>query len=63
LLYVAPSPSIKSVSFGYYFSEKNRVVDRWYDQDRKGTWIRVAEKYDRGIITVDAAYLIDDAVA
>lgn len=63
LLYVNPAPSIKSVSFGYYFKDKNRIADRWYDNDREGTWVRVSESYDKGIVTADAGYLIKNAVA
>ncbi|MFW5902804.1 MAG: major capsid protein [archaeon] len=63
VLYVEPNPTIKSVSFGYYFKDADREVDRWYDQDRRGTFIRVRDSYDRGIVTDDAAYLIEDAVA
>lgn len=63
ILYVQPSPSLKSISFGYYFKDEDRVVDRWYDEDRKGTWVRVGESYDKGIVAADAGYLVKDAVA
>jgi len=63
LLYVTPKPGIYSVSFGYHFTFANRVVDKWYDNTRKGTWIRVSENYAREIVCSDAAYLIKDAVA
>jgi hypothetical protein len=63
LLYVAQRPGVKQVSFGYHFQYKNRQVDKWFDKDREGTWVRVHDDYTREIITVDAAYLIKDAVA
>jgi hypothetical protein len=63
LLYVTPRPGVKQVSFGYHFQFKNRSVDKWYDKEREGTFVRVHDFYTREIITVDAAYLIKDAVA
>lgn len=63
LLYVAPRPGIKQLSFGYHFQLKNRVADKWYDQDREGIWIRVHDNYTREIVTVNAAYLIKNAIA
>lgn len=64
LLYVAPRPSVKNVSFAYHFQHKTPfVTDKWYDKDREGTWVRVHDYYVRETITVDAAYLIATAVA
>lgn len=63
LLYVTPRPGVKQVSFGYHFQYKNRRVDKWYDKEREGTFARIHDHYTREIITVDAAYLIKDAVA
>ncbi len=64
LLYVAPRPTIKNVSFAYHFQYKPTLTtDKWYDKDREGTWVRVHDFYTRETITVDAAYLIEDAIA
>ncbi len=63
LVYVAPRPAIRQISFGYHFQLKNRVADKWYDKDREGTWVRVHDTYTREIVTVDAAYLIKNAIA
>jgi len=62
LIYVPKRPGIKEVSFGYYFQYK-KSVDKWYDQDREGTFVRVHDFFTKEIITVDAAYLIKNAVA
>lgn len=64
LLYVTPKPGIKQVSFGYHFQMKApRMVDKWYVNDRKGTFVRVTDSYVREIVSTDCAYLIKDTVA
>ncbi len=63
LIYVPAKPGIRSISFGYHFTLGTRLVDKWYDNDREGTWIRVHDTYTREIVSVDAAYLIKNAVA
>lgn len=64
LLYVTPRPGIRQVSFSYFFQYKPTLVaDKWYDKDREGTWVRVHDFFTRETITVDAAYLIKNAVA
>lgn len=63
LAYITPRPAKNSVSFGYHFQYRKRKSDKWYDEDREGTFVRVHDHYTREIITVDAAYLIKNAVA
>lgn len=63
LLFVNPRPSIRAISFGYHFQDAVRVVDKWYDKDRKGTFVRVTDRYTREIVSVNCAYLIKNAVA
>lgn len=64
LLYVEPKPAIKRVSFGYHFQLKSpRMVDKWYNKDKKGTYVRVTDSYTREIVSVGCAYLIKNAVA
>ncbi|MCX6013511.1 MAG: major capsid protein [Chloroflexi bacterium] len=63
LIYVSPRPGIKQISFGYHFQNKIREVDKWYDKDRKGTFVRVTDCYTREIVSIDCAYLIYGAVA
>jgi len=62
LTYVTKTPGIKKVSFGYHMNHK-KSVDKWYDKGREGVRVRVHDFYTREIVTVDAAYLIKDAVA
>ena len=63
LAYITPRPGIKQISFGYHFQDKVRVVDKWYDKDRKGTFVRVTDRYVREVISETAAYLFKNAVA
>ena len=63
LAYITPKPARNKVSFGYHFQYKMRKADKWYDKDREGTFVRVHDHYTREVITVDAAYLIKNAVA
>jgi len=61
--YITPRPGIKKISFGYHFKDKNRTTDKWFDNDRKGTFVRVTDRYTREIVSVDCVYFIKDAVA
>jgi len=64
LLYVNPRPTIKNISFGYHFQLKTpRIVDKWYEKDQKGTFVRVTDEYTREIVSANCAYLIKNAVA
>jgi hypothetical protein len=63
LLYVTSRPAVKQISFGYHFQDAVRIVDKWYDKVRKGTFVRVTDRYTREIVSTDCAYLIYNAVA
>ncbi len=63
LLYVTDRPGVRQISFGYHFQDAVRLVDKWYDNDRKGTFVRVTDRYTREIVSTDCAYLIYNAVA
>jgi hypothetical protein len=63
LLYVTPRPAIRAISFGYHFVDKVKAVDKWYDKDKKGTFVRVTDRYTREIVSVDCAYLLTAVVA
>ncbi len=64
LLYVTPRPGIKTVSFAYFFQMLvPRRADKWYNNDRKGTYVRITDEYIRETVSVDCAYLIKDTVA
>ena len=63
MIYVSKKPGPRSLSFGYHFQLKNRVVEKWYEKKVKSTYIRVTEDFTREIVTVDCAYLIKNAIA
>jgi len=63
LLYIAPTVKIKQLTFGYTFTYGSRQTERWTDGDRKGTYVRVHDNYQQGIVAATAAYLIKNAIA
>jgi len=63
ILYVAPQRRLKTITFGWTFTWKDRVTKRWRDEDREGTYVRVNWNYDQKIVAAEAAYLIKNAVA
>lgn len=64
ICYIAPAVRIKQVTFGYTFTYSKRMVKRWRDEDREGTYVRIGnDNYVQKIIAVGAAYLIRTAVA
>lgn len=62
LIYRPKRPAIKQIAFGYHFQHK-KTADKWYDKDREGTFVRIHDFYTREVLTVNAAYLIINAVA
>ncbi|MBI5810447.1 MAG: hypothetical protein HZB21_04575 [Deltaproteobacteria bacterium] len=65
-LYVAPSPGIKSITFGATFSETNRQTQRDFDPKRgiKGAhYLKVAWNSDEKVIASDLGYMVENAVA
>lgn len=63
LCYIAPTVKLKQLTLGYTFSFGTRQAERWTDGDRKGTYVRVHDNYQQGIVAATAAYLIKNAVA
>ena len=64
LAFITPRAGLRQVTFGYTFTYATRVVERWNDQDRKGTYVRVGnDNYVQKIVAVGAGYLIKTAVA
>jgi hypothetical protein len=62
--YIPAQPKKKERCFGYTVRRKSGpVVDRWYDNDRKGWWIRNSDEWDQYIIDETAVYMIKDACA
>jgi hypothetical protein len=74
LAYVPQRPGLKTPAFAYEFTWRypggqEQITERWYEQKRKSTVIRVSRRYDIKFIAVDATckstagYLIKNAVA
>lgn len=63
VLYISPQRRLKTITFGWTFTWKDRVTKRWRDEDREGTYVRVNWNYDQKIVAAEAAYLIKDSVA
>lgn len=63
LVYVNRGSNLKAVTFGWTIKYKQQEVEKWWDRDRKGTYIRVHEYYDQVYAVPTAAYLIKNAVA
>lgn len=56
--------STEDVCFGYTPRRKSAfIADRWYDNDRKGDWVRCTDEYDQFIMEEKAMYMLKDAVA
>ena len=61
---VNPSQGQKILTAGRLFRhEKYRKVDKWYDNAKSGTVVRVSDLVDPKVVAADAGYLIKAAVA
>jgi hypothetical protein len=64
IAYVSPKISIKMLTLGVTFTYSQRIVKRWRDEDREGTYVRIGnDNYVQKIIAAVAGYLIKNAVA
>jgi len=74
MAFVNSKAKIKQLSTAYKFkwrypSGQTRIVDGWYDKDRKSDIVRIQERWDMKRVAVDdaglhiAGYLIKDAIA
>ena len=62
--YIEKRPTLKSRSLGFTYQMKSpRMVDGWRDEDRRGDYIRVMDKFDQQLIDVNCGYLIKSCVA
>lgn len=63
-VYIPESPKLKQQAFGYTPRRKAAMaIDKWYDNDRKGWWVRNTDEFDQYIVNAKGAYFIKDAVA
>ena len=64
LLYVSPTPALKSPTFGYIFSHpRGRYVTSWYDPDRDATKIEVNDMFQVKKVDNTAGFLFDGVVS
>lgn len=62
--FIAPQVRLKQVTLGYTFTYSQRLVKRWRDEDREGTYVRIGnDNYVQKIVAATAGYLIKNAVA
>lgn len=62
--YINPRVSLKSLTVGLTFTYKTRIVKRWRDEDREGTYVRVgSDNYVQKIVAALACYFIKNAIA
>lgn len=64
LMFVTPSVGLKRLTLGYTFTYSTRIVKRWRDEDREGTYVRIGnDNYVQKIVAATAGYLIKNAIA
>lgn len=64
LMYITPSIGLKRLTLGYTFTYSTRIVKRWRDEDREGTYVRIGnDNYVQKIVAATAGYLIKNATA
>lgn len=64
IAYIAPKVTLKMVTMCVTFTYETRLVKRWRDEDREGTYVRVGnDNYQQAIIASGCGYLIKNAIA
>jgi hypothetical protein len=63
LLYIQPTPGIRSITYGYTLRRGPRMVERWDDRAVKAQFVRVTDWYQQMIVASAAKYFIASAVA
>jgi len=62
--YIAPQVRLKQVTLGYTFTYSQRIVKRWRDEDREGTYVRIGnDNYVQKVVAAACGYLIAACVA
>lgn len=61
--YIAPTPKLKQVTFGFTMSYQTREAEKWDDADAKARYVRIHDNYVQKIVAAEACYLIKNAVA
>lgn len=65
LAYVTDAPALEELSLGYLLQLEGEDVgvDKWYEQERKSTFIRATDVYLPWDVSFKGGYLITDALA
>lgn len=64
LAYIAPRVGLKMLTLGVTFTWKERMVKRWRDEDREGTYVRIGQdNYVQAFVASACGYYIKNAVA
>lgn len=64
LAYISPVIRLKMLTLGATFTYKTRIVKRWRDEDREGTYVRIGQdNYQQSLIAAACGYLIKNAIA
>lgn len=63
LLYVSPTPGIRSITYGYTLRRGPRMVERWDERWVKAQFVRVTDWYQQLIVASAAKYYFSGAVA
>ena len=62
--YIAPKVGLKTLTLGITFTYKTRMVKRWRDEDREGTYVRIGQdNYVQKLVAVGCGYLVYNALA
>lgn len=60
--YVAPRPSLRSLSFGFTYEYRPRQVRQWREEDKKSTIYEVEEQVGEAVVSGEAAFLYTNAI-
>ena len=62
--YISPVVRLKMLTLGVTFTYSQRIVKRWRDEDREGTYVRIGnDNYVQKLVAAACGYLIKNAVA
>lgn len=62
--YISPVVRLKMLTLGVTFTYSQRIVKRWRDEDREGTYVRVGnDNYVQKIVAAAAGYLLKNVIA
>ncbi len=62
--YIAPQIRLKMLTLGLTFTYSQRIVKRWRDEDREGTYVRIGnDNYVQKLVAAACGYLIAGAIA